>query len=236
MKIGDKCTIEENVIIKGNVKIGNNCTFKENVIIKGNVIIGNNVTLNSGVIIGEKGLGVERDKNGYTHSFPHLGGVEIKNDVEIGTLSSIASGTIENTIIEDGVFIDVRCHVGHNSFVGKNTTITAGYLGGGSVKIGKNCYVGIGVITLNKIKIGSNVKINMGSVVNQSVKDGMVVAGFYAVDNKSWLKKTSEEFRKFREFLEFPKGKFSFVSSSLSLEFMLWIWLTQSGSSASRSS
>ena len=195
--IGENPSIKSGTIIAGKVRIGDNVQIGHNVIIIGPCYIGNDCSIASGVIIGEKGVGVERDNSGLAHSFPHIGGVIIGERVEIGCMSSIACGTLGDTTIASDVMIDVRCHIGHNSSIGRSSTITAGFMGGGSVKVGEFCFIGLNSTVINKVRIGDNVTINAGSTVNKNVLDGQTVAGNYAISQTAFLRKTLDEIKKY---------------------------------------
>ena len=59
----------------------------------------------------------------------------IGSHVEIGALSTVLSGTIMPTIVEDYVKIDDHVHVGHNVRVARGASVTAGVVIGGSAII-----------------------------------------------------------------------------------------------------
>jgi UDP-3-O-[3-hydroxymyristoyl] glucosamine N-acyltransferase len=70
---------------------------------------------------------------------PQIGSVIIEDDVEIGALSNVARGAIDDTIIRRGVIVDDHCHIGHGSELGEYTVMVGRSALGGSVKIGKRC-------------------------------------------------------------------------------------------------
>jgi len=133
-----------------------------------------------GAVIGGSGFGFENDEDGVPIRRPHVGGVVIGNNVEVGANSVIDRGTIDDTIIKDNVKIDNLVHISHNCKIGENTKIVAGSVICGSVTIGKNCWIGANVTVMNQITIGNNVTIGIGAVVVKDVSDGAVLAGFKA--------------------------------------------------------
>jgi len=163
--IGPFCTI-------GKCVIGNNTIIHSNVSIYDNVSIGNNCLIHSGAVIGTDGLGCERSENGTLIKFPHLGGVIIGNDIEIGANCQIAKGALSNTIIGDGSKINVGCYIAHNSVLGKNIWISAQARIAGSVKIEDNVTIFIGAIVREQKKIGKDAIIGMGAVVTKDVPAG----------------------------------------------------------------
>jgi len=114
------------------VVIGNGTRVYSGVQIHDQVRIGRNVVLKSGCVIGSDGFGFERNDEGTFEKFPHVGGVVIKDDVEIGGNTCVDRGTLSNTIIGKGTKIDNLVHIAHNVVVGKNCAIIALACLGGS--------------------------------------------------------------------------------------------------------
>lgn len=195
---GENVKIGKNVIIEPFVKIGNNVTIGENTIIQSgaliqdNVKIGKNCYIREKSVIGGEDFGIERDSEGRTFRIPHIGGVEIGDDVEVGIFSTVCSGTIEPTIVEDYVKIDTTVNVGHNTKIRKGTLITAGVLIGGSTEIGNNCTLGLNSSIKNGIKIGNNVVLGMASNIVKSVEDNQILTSEQA--------DTLENIRKFSKY------------------------------------
>lgn len=107
---------------------------------------------------------------------PHFGGVRIGNNVEIGTGSTVCSGTIEETIVEDYVKVDYSVNVGHNTKIGRGTLICAGALIGGSSILGSNVFVGMNASVKSKMLIGNNAVVGMGAIVCTYINDREVFA------------------------------------------------------------
>jgi len=175
--IGENTVIEPGVFIDNNVEIGNDCVIMSGARIKQYVKIGNNTVIRENCVIGGEGYGVERDNDGFTVRIPHLGGVVIGDNVEIGALTAVAAGTIEPTIIEDYVKVDNLVHIAHNCKIGRGSMIIACSEISGSTEIGENVWVAPNACIINKVKIGNNATIGMGSVVIKDVEEGTVVTG-----------------------------------------------------------
>ena len=164
-----------NTYIGHNVKIGENTVIEHSVVIEDNTIIGKNCVIKSGAVIGGRGFGYSKFDKCY-HAVPHLGKVVIGNNVDIGNNTCIDRGTIDDTIIEDGVKIDNLCHIAHNVVIGKNSCIIAASTIAGSVRIGEGGYIAIGASILNQITIGEGALVGMGAVVTKDVPAEMVCA------------------------------------------------------------
>ena len=164
----------------GKCEIGENTIIHANVHIYSQVKIGRNVTIYDGTVIGKEGFGYEKNSQGKWVKFPHIGGVIIEDDVEIGSNVTIDRGTLDNTIIGQGTKIDNLCHIAHNVVIGKNCSITAHSCFAGSSKMGDDSWLAPGVIVRDGIKIGSNVIIGMGSVVTKNIEDNCFALGIPA--------------------------------------------------------
>lgn len=176
-KIAKSASIGPHCVIYGNVEIGENSVIYGNVSIYGDVKIGKNVIINSGVVIGAEGFGYEPDEDGTLVQFPHIGGVVIEDNVEIGANTCVDKGALGDTIIREGAKIDNMVHVAHNVIIGKNCRIICLVGIGGSVEIGDGSFIGISASIKNQNKIGKNAVVGMGAVVTKDVPDNTTVIG-----------------------------------------------------------
>lgn len=186
-KIGENVTIRANCVI-GAADIGEGAVLHEGVIIRNQTIIGKRVTIFPGTVIGGDGYGYERNEAGELEKFPHIGGVVIENDVEIGSNTCIDRGSIGDTRIRSRARIDNLVHVAHNVDVGEDVAVIALSLLGGSVKIGKGAWIAPSAVIRNQIEIGENATIGLGAVVTKNVPAGSTVLGNPAKDHIEFKK------------------------------------------------
>lgn len=179
VKLGNNVYIGHNCTLDGNITIGDNTVIHNNVSICNNVTIGQNCEIQSCTTIGHDGFGYSIDDNGFKRMVKHYGGVEIRNDVHIGSNTAIARGTIDNTVIGNNCKIDNLCHIAHNVVLGEGVTLIAGTLLYGSSKIGENAYIASGIVR-NQNSVGKNVVIGIGSVVTKNIDDDVTVIGIPA--------------------------------------------------------
>ena len=126
--IGDRCRIGDRVTLHPGVYVGEDSSVGEDSILHANVsvypgmVIGRRVILHSGVVVGSDGFGYAKEgrKN---FKIPQVGKVEIEDDVEIGSNTSIDRGALGNTIIGRGAKIDNLVQVAHNVVVGEDSVI-----------------------------------------------------------------------------------------------------------------
>ncbi|EGG29031.1 UDP-3-O-[3-hydroxymyristoyl] glucosamine N-acyltransferase [Aequoribacter fuscus] len=166
----------ENVVIENGVFVGPNTVIESNVVINRGTYIGENCLIRSNTSIGGDGFGYEREINGKPIKFIHLGGVNIGNNVEVGSNTCIARGTLGNTLIEDNVKIDNLVHIAHNCIIRNGAFIIACSSLSGGVEIGRNAWVAPNATIIQKVKVGENAMVGLGSVVLKDVENGCVVA------------------------------------------------------------
>ena len=204
--IGGESFVGSNSYIGDNVKIGSGARIFQNVTIYKNVVIGRNVVIHSGTVVGSDGFGYANENNSWI-KIPQIGSVEIGNNVEIGSNTSIDRGTLDNTIIGSGVKIDNQIQIAHNVEIGENTAI-AGCVGiAGSAKIGKNCTIGGGAGIQGHISICDNTQITGMTKVSCDIKKaGVYTSGTPLMLNKEWLKNAAR-FKKLNELFLKYKNK-----------------------------
>lgn len=177
VRIGKGTLIEPFVFIDHDVVIGENCVIRSGARIRSNVVIGNSCLIGENSIIGQTGLSIATDDDGVHYRIPHLGGVIIKNQVEIGADNTIASGTIEPTILNENVMTGEKNQISHNCIIGRGAIISGNVVLTGGVQIGEYVWVGPNATIINEIKIGKYSKISIGSVVFKDVEEGITVTG-----------------------------------------------------------
>jgi len=203
--IGKNVEIQEGVIVKGNVMIGDNTIVCSNSVIGNNSYISSDVVIESncsitnckigkkcliqsGAVIGSDGFGFAID-NKFTE-IKHIGEVQIGENVNIGCNTSIARGSLKNTIIGNNVRIDNLVQIAHNVQIGNNCIIASQSGIAGSTIIGNNVIIGGQVGIAGHLKIGNNVKIAGKSGVIKNVQDNSVIGGYPAQNIRDWHRST----------------------------------------------
>ena len=160
-----------------NVKIGENTIIEPNVIIHPDTIVGDNCLVRSGTVCGFDGFEQKRTSHGII-SVMHDGKVIVEDDVEIGSLNSIAKGMMgSDTIIGRGTKTDSMVHIAHGVTIGQESLITACAEISGSVTIGDRCWLGPNCSIINGIQIGNDAIVGIGAVVIKNVEKQTIVAG-----------------------------------------------------------
>ena len=189
VKIGANVEILPGAVILPNVEIDDNTKIYGNVTIYPFTKIGKGCRIHSGTVIGADGFGYTFHQ-GQHHKIWHMGGVEISDDVEIGSNTSIDQGTFSPTRIGAGTRIDNLVQIAHNCKIGKGCVL-CGQVGlagsvtfedfvvvGGQAAIGPDAHIGMGT------QIGGKAGVMEGAVWPAGSK----IAGFPARDLKEWLR------------------------------------------------
>jgi UDP-3-O-[3-hydroxymyristoyl] glucosamine N-acyltransferase len=185
--LGDGCVLFPNVFVGRGVVIGEGSTLHPGVAIYENCKIGRRVTLSAGVVIGADGLGYKPSPRGLM-KFPHVGVVEIGDDVEIGANSTIDRAKTGATVIGNGTKIDNLVHIAHNVKIGSHCVIVALSGIAGSVEIGD------GVTLAAQAGVKDHVRIEDGAVVAAragvigNIEKGTTVSGFPAREHRSEMR------------------------------------------------
>lgn len=175
--IGKGCKIFQGAYIGSEVTIGDNVYIGAGVKLLGEVSIGNNVVIRENTVIGADGLSTDRDENGKALTMPQFGGVVIEDDVQIGALTVIGRGAIDNTIIKRGSKIDNSCFISHNVVIGEDAFVVGETIMFGSSSLGDQGFISGNSTIRDGRHIGTKAKIGMGSVVTKNVDDGQIVKG-----------------------------------------------------------
>jgi UDP-3-O-[3-hydroxymyristoyl] glucosamine N-acyltransferase len=184
--IGERCSIGPNCVIEERVRLGDDCRLQAGVTLCHDVTTGARCVFKPGAVVGADGFGFAPDADGFV-KVPQLGKVCLGSDVEIGANTTVDRGTIEDTVIDDGVKLDNQVQVGHNCRVGAHTVV-AGCVGiSGSTIIGRRCMIGGAVGIAGHLEIGDDVIVTGYSLVTHSLPGpGTYSSGLPAIAASAW--------------------------------------------------
>jgi len=196
--IGPLAVIEEGVQIAERVRIGPGCIVQRGASVGADsalvsrvnlypgVTVGQRCILHAGAVVGADGFGFAPNSGTWV-KVPQVGSVRIGDDVEIGANTSIDRGSIDDTVVENGVKLDNQIQVGHNVTIGAHTAIAACTGISGSTVIGRRCMVGGMVGFAGHLTIADDVVITGCSLVSASIKNaGSYSSGMPAVETRLW--------------------------------------------------
>ena len=183
--IGAGATLEGAVRVDDGARIGAGCVIGAgtrifaNAVLYPNVRVGCRCRLHSGCVIGADGFGYIPGPRG-ARKIPHIGGVVIGDDVEIGAASCVDRGRTGSTTIGAGSKLDNLVHVAHNVQIGEGTLIAALVGIAGSVKVGRGVVFGGQSGVADQMEIGDGARIAGRGGVVTNVPAGETWSGYPA--------------------------------------------------------
>jgi UDP-3-O-[3-hydroxymyristoyl] glucosamine N-acyltransferase len=181
-RIGPDVAIGAHSYVGSGVEVGAGTVIHANATVHEMTKIGRNAVIWSGAVIGLDGFGFHRNQSGQLERFPHIGGVTIEDDVELGANTIVARGTFADTVIRRGAKVDCFVHVAHNVVIGEAAVVIAHAMLGGSVHVGARAWIAPCACIRDGIKIGDDATVGLGAVVVKDVEAGATVMGAPARD------------------------------------------------------
>jgi UDP-3-O-[3-hydroxymyristoyl] glucosamine N-acyltransferase len=198
--IGPRCRLGERVVVGAGsvlgagVTLGADTRLAPRASVLDDVRIGARCILHSGVVVGADGFGFAPEDGAWV-KVPQLGTVIIGDDVELGANTTIDRGTIEDTIIEDGVKLDNLVQIAHNVHIGAHTVMAAMSGAAGSTRIGRRCKIGGGVVMVGHLSICDDVMFTFRSVVTKSVSEPGTYSGTIPAEEAAQWRRNASRFR-----------------------------------------
>ncbi|MEX0691660.1 MAG: LpxD N-terminal domain-containing protein [Gemmatimonadales bacterium] len=170
-----------------DVRLGAEC------VVGAGAYIGDRVTLGSACVIGP---GARVGIDGFSHlagpegpeDLPHRGELTIGDRVSIGTLATIASGTMGPTVIGSGTKLDAQVHIGHHVRIGARCLIMAQAGIAGSTVLGDDVVVAGQAGLADGVRVGDGARIAAQSGVIGDIASGATVSGYPARDHRQVLR------------------------------------------------
>ncbi|PHQ13518.1 LbetaH domain-containing protein [Marinobacter profundi] len=168
--ISSEAQVASSAVIEPGVEVGSGSVICAGAVIKRGSRIGRNTVIRENVVIGSDGVTVYRAADGRLLKFPHVGGVSIGDNTEIGANAVIAGGILTSTFIGNDVVIGNLCNVGHGAVVEDGVWMSVGSLLGGHTTVHAGATVAMGVSVRDNLVIGTQASLGMGSVVVKNVE------------------------------------------------------------------
>ncbi len=191
-EVSDGAIIESGAIVETGGRVGSQARICARAVIAAGCSIGARTIVHQGAVIGGEGFGLRPDPaTGLPRRVPHLGSVEVGDDVEIGVNSCVDRGKFGPTRIGDGSKIDNLVQIAHNVQIGRGVII-AGQAGiAGSVVIEDGAVLGAQVGVAEHVRIGAGARIAATSGVMRDVPPGEDYAGTPARPSRQTLREVA---------------------------------------------
>ena len=197
-EIGDAAVVGPGCVLGANVRVGQATRLVARVAVLDGVRIGARGIVHAGAVIGADGFGFAPEAGQWV-KIPQVGSVVIGDDVEIGANTTIDRGTIEDTVIEDGVKLDNLVQIAHNVRIGAHTVMAGTSAIAGSTKIGKRCMIAGGAAVINSIKVCDDVTLTVRAVVTKNIDKPGVYSGLFPAEEAGQWRRDVARFRRLDE-------------------------------------
>ena len=189
VELGEGTWVEPHAVISAGCLVGRNCRIGAHASVA-YALIGDNVRLYPGARIGQDGFGFAIDPAGYV-KVPQLGRVIIEGHSEIGANTTIDRGTLGDTVIGMGSWLDNMVQIAHNVKVGKACIIAAQTGISGSTQIGNYVAIGGQVGIAGHLKVGDMARLAAKSGVTRDVPAKEEWMGYPAMPMKQYLRQVA---------------------------------------------
>jgi len=201
-RIEHGATLADGVEVGSGVHIGAGCVIGTNTVIMPRAVlyhgvhVGARCVIHSGAVIGADGFGFAPDAEGQLQPIAQIGSVRLGDDVSVGACTTIDRGTIEDTIVGDGVKIDNQVQIGHNCQIGDHTVLCGCVGMVGSTVVGRNCMIGgaVGVGGDGPIRLTDGVMVSAMTHVSRSIEEPGLYSGGVLHDKSARWKRNALRF------------------------------------------
>lgn len=179
VRIGSGSVIGAGCFLGTGVVLGGDCFLHPNVVIRERCELGSRVVIHSGSVIGSDGFGYELQR-GRHQKIDQVGVVQIDDEVEIGSCTTIDRARFGRTWIGEGTKIDNLVQIGHNCVLGKHCVIVSQTGISGSTTLGDYVTMGGQVGVAGHLEITSKVLLLAKSGVTKSIPEPGAYTGYPA--------------------------------------------------------
>jgi UDP-3-O-[3-hydroxymyristoyl] glucosamine N-acyltransferase len=177
--VGEHAVLVARVHVGMGSSVGERSVLQPGVTIYDRCSVGKRCLLHAHVVIGADGFGFLSGSNGLL-KVPHIGTVEIHDDVEIGATSCVDRGKTGATVVGAGTKIDNHVQIAHNVRIGRSCVIAAMTGIAGSVTMGDGVRVAGHCGIADNLNIGQGATIAAKSGVMKDVPAGQTWVGYPA--------------------------------------------------------
>lgn len=194
--IGDGAVLVSQVFVGAGATVGAGTTLHAHVSIGERCVVGRQCLLHPGVVIGADGFGFVSSPDGRgLQKVPHIGTVEIGDQVEIGANSCVDRAKFGSTTVGSGTKIDNLVQVGHNVRIGRLCLVMAQVGIAGSVRVGDGCVLAGQVGVSGHHVIGDGARLAAQAGVFGDIPAGETWSGYPARPHREALRAQAALFK-----------------------------------------
>ncbi len=199
-ELGEGVAVGPLAVIGARVRIGAGTTIEAGAVIHERCHIGARCRIGANSVVGAEGFGYEF-VDGALQRIPHLGGVQIGDDVDIGAATTIDRARFGETRIGNGSKIDNLVQIAHNVEIGEHCIIVS------QVGIAGSCRIGDGAILAGQaglvphVTIGPGAKVAAATGVAGDVPAGVSWSGWWGSKHRDNMAQINAV-RKLPEFMK----------------------------------
>jgi UDP-3-O-[3-hydroxymyristoyl] glucosamine N-acyltransferase len=187
-RVGRGSVLWPGVVVGQDAVVGAGCRLMPHVVLGARCTLGDRVLLHAGVVIGADGFGFRQDAEGRHVKVPQVGVVEVGDDVELGSNTTVDRARLGATRIGAGTKLDDQVHVGHNAVIGRHCAIAAHSSLAGRVVLGDRVLMGGHSGVDGGVTVGDDARVGAVALVTKDVPPGAFVLGQPARPRTGWLR------------------------------------------------
>ena len=189
--IHDRAVVEAFVFIGAGAVVGEATRLHPHVILREGCVLGKRCVVHGGAVIGGDGFGftvsVTPEGAVSVEKIPQVGIVEIGDDVEIGSNTTLDRARFGRTRVGNSVKIDNLVQIGHNVRIGDYTGIVAQAGVAGSTKIGSGVMLWAQAGISGHLTVNDRAQVGPQAGVASDVPAGAYVIGTPAETKREFL-------------------------------------------------
>lgn len=177
--VGDGSVIHAGAYVGRGARLGAGCVLHPNSTVRERCVLGARVIIHAGAVIGSDGFGYEFTQGRHV-KVEQVGIVQLDDDVEIGSCTTIDRARFGRTRIGEGTKVDNLVQIAHNVVIGKHCVIVSQVGISGSTHLGDRVTLAGQVGIAGHLEIASGVTLLAKSGVTKSITKPGAYTGYPA--------------------------------------------------------
>jgi UDP-3-O-[3-hydroxymyristoyl] glucosamine N-acyltransferase len=186
--IGPRCRLFPGAFVGEEAVLGADCELQANAVVAHRCILGERVVLKPGAVVGADGFGFRQDGEGRHHKIPQVGSVEIGDDVELGSNTTIDRARFDATRIGRGTKLDAQVHIGHDCVLGEDCAMAGKSSLSGSVTLENRVLIGGLAGVASGVRLRERTRVGGMSMVIHDTEPDSYVVGAPARPQQQWAR------------------------------------------------